>query len=118
MATRVVGLLTAGDDPDDFQVIPWGHLSVGEFGRSNGLTVVFDDHASGRQMLGEEDVLEGTGKGDGEGLAVGVDGDVGGWGHWVSMAGEEAGLLLQAVGEGGRSLPLRAKADLAVRGGC
>lgn len=99
-------------------MITWGHVSVGKLGRSDRLAVMLNDHAPGWQMLSEKDLFEGTGKGDGKGLAVGKDGDVGGRGHWVSRAGEVADPLLQADGVAARSLPLRAKADLALRGAC
>ena len=34
----------------------------GEFGGGNSFTVVFDNHATGKKFLGDEELLEGAGE--------------------------------------------------------
>lgn len=52
----------AGDDADDFQTVAGCQLPLGELGGRYCLAVVFDDDAAGRQVLGNEELLNRAGQ--------------------------------------------------------
>src|SRR5688572_6985966 len=66
--------LPPGDDADDFEAVARGKLARGEFGGRNGLTVVFDDDAAGKQVLGEKEIMQSAWEASCNGFAVGGDG--------------------------------------------
>ena len=65
--------LTAGGDFHDFQAVARGQAAEAEFGWGDGLAVVLDDDAAGKELLGQKETLNGARQSGRELLPVGDD---------------------------------------------
>ncbi len=48
----------AGDDIDDFEAVPGLELALGKLGRGDRFPVMFDDDATGEEVLTSQELIE------------------------------------------------------------